>query len=241
LRYTALSFDLDGTLVDTAGEIAHAANRALAEFGVPAQPQALITRLIGGGTRQLMLSLRERVQPQLASPLTRLPAEELLAGFERHYSAIAGTIARPYEGCLPTLQRLHDAGVRLACITNKEGRYAARVLQGMGLEAYFGLLIAGDTLPYKKPDRRVIDHALHAMQAQPKEFAHIGDSAIDIDTARNAGVAAWALPYGYNAGLPIEACAPDHLFRTLGDIAEHVLAQASSAPGAKTGATARHS
>ena len=141
MRYTALSFDLDGTLVDTAGEIARAANLTLGEFGVPAQPQALITRLIGGGSRQLMLTLLAHVLLERPMRVARLPTEEVLASFERHYSAVAGTVARPFAGCVPMLQRLHDAGVRLACITNKEGRYAAQVLQGTRLDGYFDLVI----------------------------------------------------------------------------------------------------
>ena len=230
MRYTALSFDLDGTLVDTAGEIARAANLTLGEFGVPAQPQALITRLIGGGSRQLMLTLLAHVLLERPMRVARLPTEEVLASFERHYSAVAGTVARPFAGCVPMLQRLQDAGVRLACITNKEGRYAAQVLQGTRLDSYFDLVIAGDTLPYKKPDRRVIDHALQVLHARQEEFAHAGDSAIDIDTARNAGVASWALPHGYNAGLPIEASNPGRLFRNLDEIAEHVLSNLEPAP-----------
>jgi phosphoglycolate phosphatase len=229
LHYTALSFDLDGTLVDTAGEIAHAANLTLAEFGVPAQPQTLITRLIGGGTRQLMLTLLAHVLLERPMRVARLPTEDVLAAFQRHYAAVAGTIARPFAGCVPMLQRLQDAGVPLACITNKEGGYAALVLRGAGLDGYFDLVIAGDSLPYKKPDRRVIDHALQVMKARQDEFAHIGDSAIDIDTARNAGVAAWALPHGYNGGLPIEASKPARLFRNLDEIAEHVLTGRSKA------------
>jgi phosphoglycolate phosphatase len=239
LHYTALSFDLDGTLVDTAGEIAHAANLTLAEFGVPAQPQTLITRLIGGGTRQLMLTLLAHVLLERPMRVARLPTEDVLAAFQRRYAAVAGTIARPFAGCVPMLQRLQDAGVQLACITNKEGGYAALVLRGAGLNRYFDLVIAGDSLPYKKPDRRVIDHALQVMKARQDEFAHIGDSAIDIDTARNAGVAAWALPHGYNGGLPIEASKPARLFRNLDEIAEHVLTGRSKA-AAMHGVVAAH-
>ena len=224
MRYTALSFDLDGTLVDTAGEIAQAVNLALAEFGVPAQPQSLITRLIGGGARKLMLTLLAHVLLERPMRAALLQTEEVLAAFERHYAAVAGTLAEPYAGCVHTLQRLRDAGLRLACITNKEGRHALQVLKGTQLDGYFDLVIAGDTLPHKKPDRRVIDHALHAMHASQEEFAHVGDSAIDVETARNAGVAAWAVPHGYNGGLPIETAKPQHLFRNLPEIAEHVLA-----------------
>ncbi len=230
VRYTALSFDLDGTLVDTAGEIAHAANLTLAEFGVGAQPQALITRLIGGGTRQLMLTLLAHVLKERPLRAARLPVEEVLASFDRHYERTAGTLAQPYTGCVETLQQLQDAGVCLACITNKEERFARQVLECARLEGFFDLLIAGDTLPHKKPNRLVIDHALNMMKAPSEEFAHVGDSAIDVETARNAGVAAWAVPHGYNGGLPIEEAKPHHIFQELPEIAAHVLSANACRP-----------
>ncbi len=223
MRYDALSFDLDGTLADTADEIGAAANLTLAEFGVPPQPQSLIVKLIGGGTRELMLRLLAHVLLERPLRAARLPIDEVIARFGQHYAAAAGTTVRPYAGCRETLQRLRDAGVRLACITNKEQRYARQVLRVTQLDAYFELLIGGDTLPHKKPHRDVIDHVLSVMKAAQERFAHVGDSHTDVQTARNAGVAAWAVPYGYNGGEPIELAKPHRIFATLPDIAEHVL------------------
>jgi phosphoglycolate phosphatase len=119
---------------------------------------------------------------------------------------------------------MRAAGVGLACITNKEERFARQVLDAHGLTGYFGLLIGGDTLPVKKPDRAVIAHALAAFGVETAQAAHVGDSRTDVLAARNANVAAWAVPYGYNAGEPIEASQPDRLFDRLPDIARHVLA-----------------
>lgn len=223
VTYTALSFDLDGTLVDTAGEIADAANLTLAEFGVPPQPQALITRLIGHGTRQLMLRLLAHVMLERPLRAARLPVDEVIACFDRHYAATVGTRARPYAGCLETLQQLRSAGVRLACVTNKEQRFARQVLEVTALAGCFDLLVGGDTLPHRKPDRQVIDHVLAMMNTSQEQLAHIGDSRTDIETARNAGVAAWAVPHGYNGGEPIELSHPHRIFQTLPDIARHVL------------------
>jgi len=221
--YTALSFDLDGTLVDTAGEIAEAANRTLAEFNVPPQPQALVTRLIGAGTRELMLKLLAHVLLERPLRAAALPVDRVIARFDHHYALTAGTQGQPYAGCQQMLQRLRDAGIRLACVTNKEQRFAQRVLQAHHLDGFFDVLVGGDTLPHKKPHRHVIDHVLQVLGASQEQMAHVGDSHTDIDTARNAGVAAWAVPYGYNGGEPIEDAKPHRIFQTLPEIAAHVL------------------
>lgn len=222
--YRVLSFDLDGTLVRTADEIAEAANRTLAEFGLPQQRPEQIARLIGAGARELMLRLLSEVPLQQRPRAGQSPVQQVLDCFDRHYAATAGTTAEPYPGCTEALRRLKRAGVRLACVTNKEQRHARRVLQATGLDELFDLLVAGDTLAYKKPHRSVLEHVLGVLDGQPAGTAHVGDSRIDVQAARNAGVAAWAVPYGYNAGEPIEAARPDRIFRDLHEVAEHVLA-----------------
>ena len=223
MRYTHLSFDLDGTLVDTAEEIAEAVNRTLAEFGVAARPTEEVTLLIGGGAHELMRRLVHQVQRERPKGATPLPIDDVLARLDDHYAETAGTTGRPYADCVDSLRRLRSAGVRLVCLTNKEERFARRVLQQTKLDAYFELLIGGDTLNHKKPHRAVIDHVLQKLGGRPERFAHIGDSRTDVETARNAAVAAWAVPYGYNAGEPIAAAQPDLLFENLAAVASHVI------------------
>ena len=221
---TVISFDLDGTLVDTAGEIAEAANRTLGDFGVPPQPLELISGFIGAGTRTMMLRTLAHVlleRPELAD---MLPPDQVLARLEHHYSETAGTTGRPYPGCHDALQSLRLAGVRLACLTNKEERFARRVLEKTALAEYFDLVVGGDTLPCKKPDRATVFHVLDTLGGERSHAAHVGDSRTDVETAHNAGIAAWAVPYGYNGGEPIEAAGPNRIFATLTDVAEHVLA-----------------
>ena len=224
MRYTILSFDLDGTLVDTAGEIAESANLTIEDFGVERRPVAEITQLIGAGTSELMLKLLANLALERPLRAAQLPAERVLERFNHHYALTAGTSGRPYPGCELTLERLLAGGVRLACVTNKEEHFARRVLEAVKLDGAFELLIGGDTLPHKKPDRRVIDHLLKALGGRQDAAAHIGDSHTDVETARNAGIGAWAVPYGYNAGVSIEASRPDRLFDSLPEIADHVLA-----------------
>jgi phosphoglycolate phosphatase len=218
-----ISFDLDGTLVDTAGEIAAAANLALAAQGIGQRPPAEITALIGGGTRELMRRLLARCveeQPPLAQ---RLPFDALMASFDAHYAQTIGSSAEPYAGCREALTQLGQAGVRLACTTNKELRHAVRVLAATGLDGFFDLIVGGDSLQEKKPHRCVLEHVMRRLQSTAVRTAHVGDSSIDVQAARNAGVHAWVVPYGYNGGQPIEAANPDRVFANLPGVAYHAL------------------
>lgn len=240
MHYDLISFDLDGTLVDTAAEIAEAANRALASHGIARRPPAEITDLIGAGTRELMLQLRARCvleQPVFAQSV---PPAALLASFDAHYAVTTGTSAAPYPGCAAALLQLKQAGIRLACTTNKESRHAHRVLAKTRLDGFFDLVIGGDSLPEKKPHRSVLEHVMVTLGVGADRTAHVGDSSIDVDAARNAGVGAWAVPYGYNGGKAIASANPDHIFASLLDVARHVLdTRQQDAAGTQLPAAAR--
>lgn len=224
VTYDVISFDLDGTLLDTASEIAEAANRALESHGMARRPVAEITLLIGTGTRELMLQLLARCfleQPSLARTVR---PDSVLTSLDEQYAITAGSSAVPYVGCRETLAELGAAGVRLACVTNKEDRHTRRVLKSTGLGDYFDLIVGGDSLAEKKPHASVLRHVVATLGGSLAHTAHVGDSATDVAAARNAGVAAWAVPYGYNAGVPIAQAQPDRIFSSLPMVAAHVLA-----------------
>jgi phosphoglycolate phosphatase len=223
VRIDAITFDLDGTLVDTAAEIAEAVNRTLLDFGLVPRPLAEITDLIGHGLHPLMTRLLQRLQTERPALVGRLLAAEVLPALDRHYAMTVGTQARPYPGVPEALDALLADGVRLGCVTNKEGVHARRVLEVCGLADRLALLIAGDTLPEKKPHASVLQQAAQRLGVTQDRLAHVGDSRTDIDSARNAGVAAWAVPYGYNGGEPIESAAPQRLFAGLAEVAAHVI------------------
>lgn len=232
MRHSVISFDLDGTLVDTAAEIAEAANRTLAEFGVARQPLELISGFIGAGTREMMLRLLARVLLEEPALAERLPTERVLERLDANYAVTAGSIGQPYPGADAALRRLREAGVRLACLTNKEKRFAERVLESTRLRDHFDLVVGGDSLPQRKPHASTMNHVLQVLAGEHHRAAHVGDSRIDVETARNAGVAAWAVPWGYNGGEPIAAAGPQRVFASLGEIAAHVIDSNAAAAGA---------
>lgn len=225
LRFDLLCFDLDGTLVDTASEIAEAVNRGLESCGQARQPVDQIIHLVGAGLHSLVERLHARLigaQPSLAPVLT---TAGLLAAIDRHYIDVSGTLGQPYPGAHAALDQLLAAGVQLACVTNKETRHARRVLAATGLAPYFSVLIGGDTLPCRKPDAAVLRHVMAHFEVPVARTAHVGDSWIDVAAARNAGVQAWAVSYGYNAGQPIQQSDPDQVFGSLPDVAAFALAR----------------
>jgi phosphoglycolate phosphatase len=223
VQYDLISFDLDGTLVDTAGEIAEAANRTLESHGLARRPQAEIAGLIGAGTRELMLRLLARCVDEHPALARTLQPEAVLASFDEHYAQTTGTSAVPYAGCREALHELKQAGVLLACTTNKELRHTQRVLAATRLDGCFDLVVGGDSLAHKKPHGSVLGHVMRTLNARPGRTAHVGDSSIDVEASRNAGVCAWVVPYGYNGGRSIADAHPDRIFESLLDVARHAL------------------
>jgi phosphoglycolate phosphatase len=225
MMYRLLSFDLDGTLADTATEIASAVNATLVDLGQRPLSLATISGHIGAGVGVLLSRVLAELDPSAPLP----PFEQILQCLRVHYRRTAGTEAQAYPGALAALSALRAAGVRVVCVTNKDAAYAQRVLESTGLAGCIEMLVGGDSLPVRKPDPATLQHVLAAFDCLPAQAAHIGDSHTDIETARNAGVAAWAVPYGYNGGVPIALAAPQRVFERLSEVAEFVIA-ANRAP-----------
>ena len=206
-------YDLDGTLLDTASEIADAVNQTLAEFGHETVSGQQVRDWIGNGTGWLMKTAWHHTE----GPLD-VPWEKVMERFILHYEATAGTRSSAFPHVLDTLKRAREYGVKQALVTNKETRFTERVLEMHGLTDAFDMVICGDSLPVKKPDPQVIAHCLAQFGASVGEALFVGDSEIDVSTAKAAGVIVWAVPYGYNLGKPIEDAQPDRIVPDIRDV-----------------------
>lgn len=210
-----MTFDLDGTIVESAAEIAAAANASLERLRLPTRDLATITAHIGHGGQALMASLLGTAHA------TRLG--EAMQVFDAELAALAGRLARAYPGCRDALVALRSRGLRLACVTNKEALPAERMLRATGLHGCFDLIVGGDSLPHKKPHPSVLRSVAARFDIKLMgRVVHVGDSSIDVAAARAAGARAWAVPWGYNGGYPITDAAPDLVLASFDDLLLHV-------------------
>jgi phosphoglycolate phosphatase len=219
-RPRAVLFDLDGTLLDSAPDLAAAANAMLAELGMAPRDPAEVATYIGRGIPRL-------VERALTGSLDAAADPALLARalpiYEHHYAAESGRRSVPFPRVVEGLRALRHAGVPLACITNKAERFTVDLLERTGLGGFFGVVVCGDMVTRKKPDPEPVLAACARLGIRPDEAVMIGDSANDVQAARAAGCGVWCVPYGYNEGRPVESLDCDVLVPDLAEAARRLL------------------
>lgn len=209
-------FDLDGTLVDSAADIALALNRALADLGLPGVSEAQVRLWVGRGASRLVHCALEHL-PAPTDHFAKLH-ESLLARFMARYQEDVSGHSTLYPGARELLDACRAEAIPLACVTNKPYAPARSLLEALAILAPFDLLLGGDSLPHKKPHPGALQHCLRYFEVTPAQALMVGDSRNDVEAARAAGVRVVALPWGYNHGEPIEACQPDWLLESLADL-----------------------
>jgi len=211
-QWRAIFFDLDGTLVETAGEIADAVNDTLTAWHLPAVSQKQVEDWIGHGTKTLLIQALAYVKGVSVDEIKESAfLSDVLPTFDHHYQARCGTRSQLYPHVRETLAHLREAGLKLAVVTNKEGRYTDTVLKAQQLDDAFDAVVSGDTFAVKKPNPHAVSELLTRWHIDSSAALFVGDSSIDAATARNAGIKVWLLPYGYNMGAPVNACEPDRV------------------------------
>jgi phosphoglycolate phosphatase len=214
--FRAVILDLDGTLIETAGEIALALERALSEFGRPALAFAPVESLIGRGVRSLVERALEGTR---GDPVD---LDRAVERFEHHYAATVGTTATLYPGVLAGLRTMREARISLAVVTNKPRAFTLRLLDRLEVTEFFGSIVAGDDGVRRKPHGDMLLAACEAMQVAPASTVMIGDSENDVLAARAAGCVVWCVPYGYNEGRGSQTLACDRVVATIEEAA-HLL------------------
>lgn len=207
--------DLDGTLVDTVPDLAHAVNVMLERLGMPGQPEEKVREWIGNGAERLVR--RALVGAYEGEPPQRLFQRGYPIFLEAYEENVCRK-SRPYPGVMEGLERLREAGYPLGCVTNKPARFTEPLLDALGLSPYFGVVVSGDSLPYKKPHPEPLLHAAGFFKVPPVESLMVGDSINDVEAARAAGFRVVCVSYGYNHGQDIHDAGPDAVIDSLDEL-----------------------
>jgi phosphoglycolate phosphatase len=192
-RVRAFVFDLDGTLIDSKMDLVHAVNAMLRATSRPEQDAELVASYIGHGAPQLIASV-------LGSASTEEERRKALTVFLAEYEKRMLTLTRAYPGVEEGLQALHE--FPMAVLTNKPLKMALEILQALAITDFFDAVYGGDSFARKKPDPEGARTILQEFGVAPEETAMVGDSDVDVQTARNVGMLSVGVKYGFGVHDP---------------------------------------
>jgi phosphoglycolate phosphatase len=210
-----LIFDLDGTLIDSRLDLAHAVNAARARMSKGPLPHEQIFSFVGNGAPVLI----QRAMGPDASEDDVRSALEFFLDYYRHH-ALDHTLL--YAGVAESLARMYRAGLRLAVLTNKPVRTSRRILEGLGVGSFFFQVYGGNSFEHRKPHRIGIDTLRAEVDVPAADTWMVGDSYVDVQTARNAGVASCGVTWGFQPE-SFREFPPDILIDRMEDLAERVI------------------
>jgi phosphoglycolate phosphatase len=214
-RVRAVAFDLDGTLVDSAPDLAAAANAMLEVLGHGRLPEPRIAALIGNGIDRL-------VEAALAASTGRAaeagPLAAAAALFRRCYAERLFERSRVYPGVVEGLAALDAMGVACCCITNKASAFTLPLLDAAGLSGRLGFALCADRSEERKPAPTLLLAACRRLGIAPGDMLYVGDSRIDIAAARAAGCPVAVVDYGYHQGFSLAAGRPDWIIASVAEL-----------------------
>jgi phosphoglycolate phosphatase len=210
-----LIFDLDGTLIDSRLDLANAVNAMLGHLGRRELDNERVYSYVGNGAPVL-------VRRALGEHATEAQVQEGLEFFLEYYGEHKLDFTAPYPGVMTALERLRDAGKRLAVLTNKPVRISRAIVEGLGMSAHFFAVYGGNSFDFKKPHPIGVDKLIEEAGVPRERTMMIGDSAVDIRTARNAQIFACGVTYGFQPETLADP-APDLLCDSMEEVAAWVL------------------
>ncbi|MFW2177537.1 MULTISPECIES: phosphoglycolate phosphatase [unclassified Moraxella] len=222
MQKSLLIFDLDGTLIDSVPDLAHAVNLTLQDLERPTFELATIRHWVGNGATVLIqraLSGSSTIRADLAPNLV----EQALARFLEHYREHTCEQTQAYQGVSEGLSQLKNAGYTLAIVTNKPYEFVPTIVANMGWQSLFSLILGGDSLAVKKPDPAPLLTVCEKLGFAPIQSYMIGDSKNDILAGQNAQMDTLGLSYGYNYGQDIRDFQPTHTFDTFTQLTDFLL------------------
>jgi phosphoglycolate phosphatase len=212
-----LIFDLDGTLIDSKKDLVNAVNATRAHMGMASLADDTVASYIGNGAPVL-------IRRALGEQATEDQVKEALEFFIEYYRDHALDSTRPYAGVEPSLGRLAASGVAMAVLTNKPVRISRAIVDGLGLGSRFGQVYGGNSFDFKKPNPIGIQKLMEEFSAARDRTMMVGDSGIDILTARNAQVKSCGVTYGFQPETFADL-RPDLVVDRMEDLADWVIGQ----------------
>ncbi|HUB81024.1 MAG TPA: phosphoglycolate phosphatase [Bryobacteraceae bacterium] len=210
-----LIFDLDGTLVDSRQDLANAVNAMLAHLGREPLANERVYSYVGNGAPVL-------VRRALGEPAAEDLFRSGLAFFMQYYGAHDLEFTALYPGVRESLDRFRAAGKRMAVLTNKPFAMSRHILDGLGVAGHFFRVIGGESLERKKPDPIGVETLMRDAGVDRAHTVMVGDSSVDVATARNAGIACCGVTYGFQPE-SLHHPAPDLLVDRMEQFADWVL------------------
>jgi phosphoglycolate phosphatase len=212
-----LIFDLDGTLIDSKLDLAHAVNATRGHMGMPALEYERVYSYVGNGAPVL-------IRRVLGPDATEAQVQEALEFFLEYYRDHKLDYTVLYPGVRQALDRLREAGVQMAVLTNKPVGISRAIVEGLGVGGHFRQVYGGNSFDFKKPHPIGIETLIAEYAAARERTMMVGDSSVDIQTARNASVKSCGVTYGFQPET-LETLPPDLLVDRMEDLAEWVLAR----------------
>jgi phosphoglycolate phosphatase len=209
--------DVDGTLVDSVPDLAYCVDEMMQRLGRSAWGEDKVRDWVGNGVERLV---RRALVGQLNGEPDEAEFEQAYPLFLELYAENTSQRSCLYPGVREGLDYLKAAGYRLGCVTNKAEQFTLPLLRDLGIHDDFEIIIAGDTLPKKKPDPLPLLHAAEQLGVAPVDALMLGDSQSDVKAARAAGFQIVCMSYGYNHGEDIHNYNPDAVIDSMTEIRE---------------------
>ena len=209
--------DLDGTLVDSIPDLAYSVNKTLQELSMPERKLNDIRSWVGNGIEKLLhRSLTNDINGEAETVLF----DQAFEKFTSIYADNSCKFSDCYPGVREGLEQLKEQNIKLGCVTNKRGQFVGPILEKLGIMDHMSIVIAGDTLPKKKPDPLPLLHAASIFDKEPELSLMVGDSESDVKAARAAGFQIVCVSYGYNHGRDIRETNPDAVIDSLTELSK---------------------
>ncbi len=211
----AFVFDLDGTLVDSVPDLTWALNAALKDMSLPQVTQAHVRTWVGNGSVKLM---QRTVFHLLGEKAADSVNTDLHNGFLKHYKTVVCQHSCLYPGVMALLTYIQQCSVPMVLVTNKPFTFVPPLLNALGIEHFFSLMLGGDSLKEKKPSPQPLLHAAQHLALNPQNCLMVGDSLSDFKSARAANMPILLLEQGYHQGVNLSDLRPDALLADINQL-----------------------